>query len=58
MKLHELQQQQLEVSVVDRKGIFARGALMGRVAVSLPDAETTGGTTEWYQLEEDDDDSE
>merc|ERR1712226_203936 len=33
MTAHELQQQQLEVSVVDRKGISARGALMGRAVV-------------------------
>ena len=58
MSSHELHQQQLEVSVVDRKGIFARGALMGRAVVSLADVETRGGITEWYQLEEDDDDSD
>lgn len=57
-KSYEMQQQQLEVSVVDRKGIFARGSLMGRVVVSLADVETRGGITEWYQLEEDDDDSD
>ena len=58
MTAYELQQQQLEVSVVDRKGIFARGALMGRAVVSLADVESRGGITEWYQLEEDDDDSD
>ena len=31
---------------------------MGRAVVSLADVETRGGITEWYQLEEDDDDSD
>ena len=53
-----MQQQKLEVSVVDRKGIFARGSLMGRVVVSLSDVERRGGITEWFVLEEDDDDSD
>ena len=55
---HEMHQQQLEVSVVDRKGIFARGSLMGRAVVSLSDVERSGGITEWFELEEDDDDSD
>ena len=53
-----MQQQKLEVSVVDRKGIFARGSLMGRVVVSLSEVERRGGITEWFVLEEDDDDSD
>ena len=53
-----MQQQKLEVSVVDRKGIFARGSLMGRVVVNLSDVERRGGITEWFVLEEDDDDSD
>ena len=53
-----MQQQKLEVSVVDRKGIFARGSLMGRVVVTLSDVERRGGITEWFVLEEDDDDSD
>ena len=53
-----MHQQQLEVSVVDRKGIFARGSLMGRAVVSLSDVERSGGITEWFELEEDDDDSD
>jgi len=55
---HEMHQQQLEVSVVDRKGIFARGSLMGRAVVPLSDVERSGGITEWFELEEDDDDSD
>ena len=55
---HEMHQQQLEVSVVDRKGIFARGSLMGRAVVPLSDVERRGGITEWFELEEDDDDSD
>ena len=43
---------------MDRKGIFARGSLMGRVVVSLSDVERRGGITEWFVLEEDDDDSD
>lgn len=58
MTSDELHRQQLEVSVVDRKGIFARGALMGRVVVNLAEVERSGGITEWYLLEEDDDDSD
>lgn len=58
MKSYQMLQKQLEVSVVDNKGIFARSALMGRVVVSLADVETRGGITEWYQLEEEDDDSD
>jgi len=58
MTSDELPRQQLEVSVVDRKGIFARGALMGRVVVNLAEVERRGGITEWYLLEEDDDDSD
>ena len=58
MSVNELEDQQLEVSVVDRKGIFARGSLMGRVVVSLNGLMDSGGKTEWYQLEEDDDDSD
>ena len=53
-----MHQQQLEVSVVDRKGIFARGSLMGRAVVPLSDVERRGGITEWFELEEDDDDSD
>ena len=58
MSVNEVEYQQIEVSVVDRKGIFARGALMGRVVVSLTGLMDSGGKTEWYQLEEDDDDSD
>ena len=58
MSVNDVENQQLEVSVVDRKGIFARGALMGRVVVSLTGIMNSGGTTDWYQLEEDDDDSD
>ena len=58
MSVNEVEHQEIEVSVVDRKGIFARGALMGRVVVSLTGLMDSGGKTEWYQLEEDDDDSD
>ena len=46
MSVNEVDHQQLEVSVVDRKGIFARGALMGRVVVSLTGLMDSGGTTD------------
>ena len=48
-----MHQQQLEVSVVDRKGTFARGSLMGRVVISLADVERSDGINKWFELEED-----
>ena len=47
-----MHQQQLEVSVVDRKGTFARGSLMGRVVISLADIECSDGIKEWFELKE------
>jgi len=53
---------QLEVSVIDKKGIFARSPLMGRTVV---DIDITPGTMsgyiiekKWFNLEEADDDSD
>ena len=42
----------LEVSVVDRKGIFARSPLMGRAVVPLsqPGVASASGVTEWHDL--------
>ena len=53
-----MHRQQLEVSVVDRKGTFARGSLMGRVVVSLADVERSDGIKEWFELKEDYHDSD
>ena len=64
MTTNDMHKEKLEVSVVDKKGIFARGSLMGRVVVNLSDVVQSGGTggviatTDWYTLEEDDDDSD
>jgi len=54
---------QLEVSVVDKKGIFARSPLMGRVVIDMdivPTPTTSGNIFEkkWFVLEEADDDSD
>lgn len=51
---------QLQVSVIDRKGIFARSPLMGRSVIDLdnPKLSTSGGLVEWFSLYEDDDDSD
>ena len=49
----------LEVSVVDRKGMFSRRALMGRIVVPLATLlESDGVSGQWYTLEEADDDSD
>lgn len=48
----------LEVSVVDKKGIFARRALMGRAIVELDRPDLVSGLTEWFDLHEEDDDSD
>ena len=53
-----MHQQQLEVSVVDRKGTFARGSLMGIVVISLADVEHSEGINEWFELKEDYHDSD
>ena len=58
IKSHELHEKQLEVSVVDRKGIFAKGSLMGRVIIGLAGVEARSGVSEWHQLEEDEGDSD
>ena len=47
-----------QVSVVDRKGIFARSPLMGRVIVDLDRPDFIQGVTEWFILHDDEDDSE
>jgi len=43
----ELAETQLEVSVVDKKGVFARNSLMGRAIVPLADPRAISGFTEW-----------
>lgn len=48
----------LEITVIDRKGIFARSPLMGRARVELNNPKLMTGYTEWFELEEDDDDSD
>ena len=52
---------QLEVSVIDKKGIFGgRSPLMGRVEVDIPGLVTSGFAIErkWFVLEDADDDSD
>ena len=44
--------------MVDRKGIFAKGSLMGRVIIGLAGVEARSGVSEWHQLEEDEGDSD
>ena len=49
----------LEVSVVDRKGIFAKSPLMGRAIIELDDPELMSGLAgKWFDLHEDQDDSD
>jgi Ca2+-dependent lipid-binding protein len=48
----------LEVSVVDRKGLFSRRALMGRVVIGLADAQVVNGNPNWFLLEEADETSD
>ena len=43
---------------MDRKGIFARSPLMGRVVVDLDRPDFVKGVTEWYTLYDDEDDSD
>ncbi len=55
----KLSSQELEVTVIDRKGIFARSPLMGRAKIPLEDRpEIFVGQTLWHDLYDDDDDSE
>jgi len=51
---------QLEVSVIDKKGIFARSPLMGRAEIDIPELVASGFVFErkWFVLEEADDDSD
>ena len=51
---------QLEVSVIDKKGIFARSPLMGRAEIDIPELVASGFIFErkWFVLEEADDDSD
>ena len=44
--------------MVDRKGIFAKGSLMGRAIIGLAGVEARSGVSEWHQLEEDEGDSD
>jgi len=57
--VEDLNEQKLEVSVIDKKGIFARSPLMGRVVIDLHRILESGPLKgEWFVLEEDDDDSD
>ena len=50
--------QQLEVSIVDRKGIFSKVSTMGRVVLDLSEVLTKSVNMEWYDLEEVEQDSD
>ena len=54
----DLSSQQLEVSVIDRKGIFSRGSTMGRVVLELTDIASNDVLNKWFDLIEVEDDSE
>ena len=58
LDLKDLGEAALEVSVVDKKGIFARRALMGRAIVELDRPDLVAGVTEWFDLHEEEDDSD
>lgn len=54
----KLEAQQLEVTVVDKKGIFSRRATMGKAVVDLNNSSIYQGFTQWHDLLEDDGDSD
>merc|ERR1719210_3050739 len=49
---------ELEVSVVDRKGIFSRRATMGQVVIKLDDVISGDILNQWFDLLEVDEDSD
>uniref|UniRef100_A0A0K2UPA4 Extended synaptotagminlike protein 2a [Tribolium castaneum] n=1 Tax=Lepeophtheirus salmonis TaxID=72036 RepID=A0A0K2UPA4_LEPSM len=56
--LEKLATTQLEVSVIDKKGIFSKSPLMGRAVVDFVDSNIDVGISEWYPLYEEEDDSD
>ena len=57
MSPKNLGSRKLEVSVVDRKGLFSR-ALMGRVVIGLTEGQVVNGNPTWFMLEEGDEGSD
>lgn len=59
-KLYVTPQRFSQVTVVDKKGIFRSSSVMGQAVVSLdnPKLLEREGVTEWYGLEEADEDSD
>ena len=49
---------QLEVSVVDRKGVFSRGSTMGRCVIDLDQVTSKEINQKWFDLIEVDEDSD
>lgn len=59
MDFKYLDYHKLEVTVIDRKGIFARNPIMGRVVIDLNNPKLlNGGITDWFFLDEADEDSD
>ena len=54
----QLNFQELEVSVVDKKGIFSRCATMGRVVIPLSEIISEDVMSQWFDLYEVDEDSD
>jgi len=48
----------LKVSVVDKKGVFAKSSLLGTVDISLDNPGLTQGIADWYPLHHTEDDSD
>ena len=54
----KLASNQLEVSVVDRKGIFSRRSTMGRCVIDLAEVASSEINQKWFNLDEVDEDSD
>ncbi|QQP49966.1 Extended synaptotagminlike protein 2a [Caligus rogercresseyi] len=58
LPVEKLGSTQLEVSVIDKKGIFSKSPLMGRAVVDFVNSNIDVGFTDWYPLYEEEDDSD
>lgn len=58
IKLKELSGLYIQANVLDKKGVFSKSPLMGRVTISLDDPSISQGIADWFPLEEAEDDSD
>lgn len=48
----ELTARELEVSIVNRKGLFARSPLMGQTKIALGQYDLSQAVTQWFDLQQ------